>query len=148
MGADGRERHSSSTGTTEIVDGSGGHGHQAQVTTDSRLAASDFTHFGALRVSLGTSGALPVRVHRRGHPRLRLDPVPGRAPGQDAALSAAEPDRDGASRTQVQLSWDASTDDVGVTAYDIYRTAPDRQRGAACRVPINRYRRERPTTTM
>ena len=47
----------SPSGVTEIVVGSGGHGLQGQVSTDSRLAASDFTDYGALRLSLGTDGA-------------------------------------------------------------------------------------------
>ncbi len=112
----------SSNGTTEIIDGSGGHGHQAPVTTDSRLAASDFTHFGALRLSLGTAGAGYQFVSTAG---TTLDsgsiPCKGSAtdttpPSQPQNLTATA-----VSRTQVQLSWDASTDDVGVTAYDIYR---------------------------
>jgi hypothetical protein len=112
----------SSTGTTEIVDGSGGHGHQAQVTTDSRLAASDFTHFGALRLSLGTSGAGYQFVSTAGA-TLDSGSIPCRGgrrdttpPSQPQNLTATA-----LSRTQVQLSWDASTDDVGVTAYDVYR---------------------------
>ena len=111
-------------GTTEIVDGSGGHGHQAQVTTDSRLVASDFTHFGALRLSLGTAGASYQFVSTAG---TTLDsgsiPCQGSGGGQDKT-PPSQPQNLAAtalSRTQVQLSWDASTDDVGVTAYDIYR---------------------------
>jgi chitodextrinase len=111
-------------GTTEIVDGSGGHGHQAQVTTDSRLVASDFTHFGALRLSLGTAGAGYQFVSTAG---TTLDsgsiPCQGSGGGQDKT-PPSQPQNLAAtalSRTQVQLSWDASTDDVGVTAYDIYR---------------------------
>jgi len=47
----------SPNGVTEFVSGAGGHGHQSGVSTDSRLAASDFTDFGALRLALGSSGA-------------------------------------------------------------------------------------------
>ena len=110
-----------------IVAGSGGHGHQAQVTTDSRLVASDFTHFGALRLALGSCrGRLPVRHHRGDHRSTPArSPVRARAgavPGHDAARPSRRTSRPPpVSRTQVQLSWDASTDNVGVTAYDIYR---------------------------
>ena len=108
-------------GVTEFVAGSGGHGHQAQLTTDSRLAASDFTHFGALRLALGSSGAEYQFVTTGGTTidsgslscQGGSDTTP---PSQAQNLAATA-----VSRTQVQLSWGASTDDVGVTAYDIYR---------------------------
>jgi chitodextrinase len=112
----------SAKGVTEFVAGGGGHGLQQAVKTDSRLAASDFTHYGALRLSLGTSGASYEYVTTSG---TTVDsgslPCEGTttdttAPTQPQNLTAAA-----VSRTQVQLSWDASTDNVGVTAYDIYR---------------------------
>jgi chitodextrinase len=112
------------TGTTEIVDGSGGHGHQTAVTTDSRLVSSDFTHFGALRVSLGIAGAGYQFVSTAG---ATLDsgsiPCQGGNGGQDTT-PPSQPQNltaTAVSRTQVQLSWNASTDTVGVTAYDIDR---------------------------
>jgi hypothetical protein len=91
------------------------------VTTDSRLAASDFTHFGALRLALGSSGAEYQFVTTGGTTidsgslscESGSDTTP---PSQPQNLTATA-----VSRTQVQLSWDASTDNVGVTAYDIYR---------------------------
>lgn len=112
----------SSNGVTEFVSGAGGHGHQAQKTTDSRLAASDFTHFGALRLSLGTSGA-GYQFVTTGGTTADSGSIPCKGtttdttpPSQPQNLTATA-----VSRTQVQLSWDASTDNVGVTAYDIYR---------------------------
>ena len=113
-------------GTTEIVDGSGGHGHQAQVTTDSRLIASDFTHFGALRLSLGTAGAGYQFVSTAGA-TLDSGSIPCQGSGGGGGQDKTPPSQPqnltatALSRTQVQLSWDASTDNVGVTAYDIYR---------------------------
>lgn len=111
-------------GTTEIVDGSGGHGHQARATTDSRLVASDFTHYGALRLSLGTAGAGYQFVDTAGE---TLDSgsvsCQGGNGGQDT-MPPSQPQSLTAtalSRTQVQLSWTAAADNVGVTAYDIYR---------------------------
>lgn len=109
-------------GVTEIVDGSGGHGHQAQVATDSRLASSDFTDFGALRLTLGSSGAAYQFITTSGVtkdsgsvacPGSGTDTTP---PSQPQNLTATA-----VSRTQVQLSWSDSTDNVGVTSYDIYR---------------------------
>jgi chitodextrinase len=117
-----------SNGTTEIVDGSGGHGHQAQVSSDSRLVSSDFTHFGAVRLSLGSSGAGFQFVDTAGD-TLDSGSIPcqgsgGGGGGGGDTTPPTQPQNVSAtalSRTQVQLSWDASTDNVGVTAYDIYR---------------------------
>jgi chitodextrinase len=109
-------------GVTEIVAGSGGHGHQKQMSTDSRLAASDFTHFGALRLALGNSGAEYQFVTTGG---TTIDS--GSVPCQGAPPDTTPPSQPqnltatALSQGQVQLSWDASTDNVGVTAYDIYR---------------------------
>lgn len=47
----------SPTGVTEFIVGTGGHGHQSAVTTDSRLVTSDFTDLGALKLTLGPTGA-------------------------------------------------------------------------------------------
>ena len=111
----------SPSGVTEIVAGSGGHGLQGQVATDSRLAASDFTDYGALRLSLGTDGASYQYVSTAGATidsgsvtcAGGQDTSP---PTQPTGLTATE-----ISPTQVQLGWNDSTDNVGVTAYDIYR---------------------------
>jgi chitodextrinase len=109
-------------GVTEIVAGSGGHGHQGQVGTDSRLAASDFTDFGALKLSLGASGAAYQFVTTGGATQ-DAGSVPCKGAGNDTTPPSAPQNlaATAVSRTQVQLSWDDSTDNVGVTAYDIYR---------------------------
>jgi chitodextrinase len=112
----------SPTGVTEIIDGSGGHGHQTSQTTDSRLAAADFTDFGALRLTLNNAGAAYQFVTTAGKtvdsgsvacPGAGSDSTPPSQP-QNLAVTAI-------SRTQVQLSWAASADNVGVTGYTIYR---------------------------
>jgi hypothetical protein len=111
-----------SNGVTEFVAGSGGHGLQKQVTTDSRLAASDFTHYGALRLALGSSGA-EYQFVTTGGPTTDSGSVSCKGGGPDTT-PPSQPQNIKAtavSRTQVQLSWDASTDNVGVTGYDIYR---------------------------
>jgi Bacterial Ig domain/Fibronectin type III domain/Calcineurin-like phosphoesterase len=112
----------SPAGVTEIVDGSGGHGHQAQVSTDSRLAASDFTDFGALKLTLGSAGAAYQFVTTSGT-TADSGSVPCQGAGRDTT-PPSQPQNLAAtavSRTQVQLTWDDSTDNVGVTDYDIYR---------------------------
>jgi chitodextrinase len=110
-------------GVTEFVSGAGGHGHQKQVSTDSRLAASDFTDFGALRLALGSSGASYQFVTTSGT-TVDSGSLPCEGSGGTDTTPPSQPQNLSAtavSRTQVQLSWDASTDNVGVTAYDIYR---------------------------
>jgi len=112
----------STTGVTEIVDGSGGHGLQNQVSTDSRLVASNFTDFGAMRLALGTAGLGYQFVSTEGKTidsgsvacqAKTKDTSPPTQPGNLTATAL--------SSTQVQLSWTESADNVGVTAYDIYR---------------------------
>ena len=113
----------SATGVTELVSGAGGHGHQNQVTTDSRLAASDFTHYGALRLALGSAGAGYQFVTTSGA-TVDSGSIPCEGIGGTDTTPPSQPQNLTAtvvSRTQVQLSWDASTDNVGVTSYDIYR---------------------------
>lgn len=112
----------SPSGVTEIVDGSGGHGLQQAVTTDSRLVASDFAHYGALRLTLGSAGAGFQFVSTAGTTidsgSVACDPTAAddTAPSQPLNLAATA-----ISPTQVKLTWDDSTDNVGVTSYDVYR---------------------------
>ena len=112
----------SPTGVTEIVAGSGGHGLQRQVRTDSRLAVSDFTDFGAMRLALGTAGFGYQFVSTAG---TTIDS--GSIACQPTAQDTSPPTQPGnltataLSPTQVQLNWTESADDVGVTKYDIYR---------------------------
>jgi len=111
----------SPSGVTEIVAGSGGHGLQNQVTADSRLAASDFTDYGALRLSLGTAGASYQFVSTAG---TTIDSGSVTCSGSQDTSPPSQPTgltATAMSPTQVQLSWNDSTDNVGVTAYDIYR---------------------------
>ena len=113
----------SATGVTEFVSGAGGHGHQSQVNTDSRLAASDFTHYGALRLALGSAGASYQFVTTSGT-TVDSGSIPCEGTGATDTTPPSQPQNLTAaavSRTQVRLSWDASTDNVGVTSYDIYR---------------------------
>jgi hypothetical protein len=110
---------------TEFVIGSGGHGIQTFAATDSRLVRgfdSAPEHFGALRFELNRSGAAFQFVTIEG---ATLDsgsvscsgaPSDESPPTTPTNLSATAP-----WARQVDLTWTSSTDDVGVTGYDIYR---------------------------
>ena len=67
---------------------------------------------------------LRVRAHRRGRQPLRPEQH-GHGHGQRArhreAHGARQPARDARRLDQVDLTWDASSDNVGVTGYEIYR---------------------------
>lgn len=107
-------------GTTEFVVGTGGHSAGSFVTTDSRLAASA-TGFGALELTLNQGGAGYSFVSTA-HTVLdsgsischaTSDTTPPSVPGGLSAVAA--------SKTQVDLSWSPSSDNVGVTGYDVFR---------------------------
>jgi hypothetical protein len=112
-------------GTTEFVVGTGGHGIQSFIRTDSRMVRGFDTPpeaFGALRLELNQHGAAFQFVDTE-NSTLDSGSVPcSGAPSDTAAptsptnLRAAAP---GANR--VDLTRTSSTDNVGVTGYDIYR---------------------------
>ena len=113
-----------SGGVTEFVVGGSGHGIQEFVLNDNRLAKGFDSpdSFGALRLQLNqdgagyqyvnTAGAVldSGSVHCSGAP---ADTTPPSKP-TNVAATAIDSNR-------VQLTWIASTDNVGVTGYDIYR---------------------------
>jgi len=115
----------SSTGITEFVAGGGGHGIQQFTVTDNRMAIGYDTSpysFGALRLQLNQDGAGFQYINHQG---IVLDsgaipcsgaPADTTAPSTPANLTATTH-----SATQVDLSWDNSTDNVGIAGYDIYR---------------------------
>jgi chitodextrinase len=115
----------SSTGITQFVAGGGGHGIQNFVTTDSRMAAGFDTSpnsLGSLRFVLNQYGASFQYINYVG---TVLDsgaiPCSG-APTDSAAPSApANLTATAVTSTQADLSWTASSDNVGVAGYDIYR---------------------------
>ncbi|HEY3312200.1 MAG TPA: Ig-like domain-containing protein [Anaerolineales bacterium] len=112
-------------GITEFVVGAGGQGTQTFVTTDSRLAVgfdASPASMGALRLQLNQDGASYQYINYQG---LLLDsgaihcsgaPVDTTLPSTPANLTASV-----FSSTQADLAWNASTDNVGVVAYDIFR---------------------------
>ncbi|MFL5838888.1 MAG: fibronectin type III domain-containing protein, partial [Thermoleophilaceae bacterium] len=115
--------NASSNGVTEFVAGTGGHSEQSFVGTDPRVAAAfSNTQFGALRMELNSSGAAYQFVTAAGQ---RLDsgsvqcpgsPKDTTAPTTPSGLTATAK-----SRAEIDLSWNQSNDNVGVTGYDIYR---------------------------
>jgi hypothetical protein len=115
----------STTGITQFVAGGGGHGTQQFITSDSRLVVgfdSTPNAFGALRLQLNQYGAGYQYINTAG---VMLDsgsvPCSG-APSDTAAPSKPAGLRATASNPQlVRLTWNPSTDNVGVTGYSIYR---------------------------
>jgi hypothetical protein len=115
----------SSTGITQFVAGGGGHGIQNFVTTDSRMAVGFDTSpnsLGSLRFELNQYGASFQYINYLG---AVLDsgavpcngaPTDSSAPSAPTNLTAVE-----GSSTQADLSWNTSSDNVGVAGYDIYR---------------------------
>ena len=112
-------------GITQFVVGSGGHGIQAFVRSDNRLAVGFDTSpaaFGALRLELNAQGAAYRFDDKQG---ATLDsgsvqcggtPADTIAPAAPSSLSA-----DASSGTSVTLTWVGPIDNVGVTGYEIYR---------------------------
>ena len=115
----------SPTGITEFIAGGGGHGLQTIATSDSRVAFSDYLNpqaFGALRLALNPGGVTFSYINSSG---VTLDSgviscnkggADTQAPSVPAGLTA-----NAASAIEADLAWQASTDNVGVTGYTIYR---------------------------
>ncbi len=107
-------------GITEFVAGTGGHSQGSFVTTDSRVAASA-TGFGALQLTLNQTGAgysyvsSSRTVLDSGSIACRSikDTTPPAVPSGLTAVPA--------SKSQIDLSWNPSSDNVGVTGYDVFR---------------------------
>jgi hypothetical protein len=128
-----------SGGVTEFVVAAGGHGIQEFARTDPRLAKGFDTPstFGALRLQLNQDGAGYQYINTAG---VMMDsgsvlcsgaPADVISPSKPTNLHATAIDSN-----MVELTWKASTDNVGVTGYSIYRdgslltTVP----------PVTRYR--------
>jgi fibronectin type 3 domain-containing protein len=111
----------SPTGVTEIIAGTGGHALGSFITSDSRVVASA-AEFGALRLDLNTGGATFQFVNTQGQLRdsgsvacdtSGTDTTP---PSDPSGLTATA-----TYKTNIDLSWNASSDNIGVTGYKIYR---------------------------
>jgi len=112
-------------GATQFVLGAGGHGVQSFTRTDSRLAfGSDQvpTSYGALRLALNSGGAAFDYRSTAGNV-LDSGTVACSGAGPDTLAPTTPTDLQAVATTgiQVDLSWQASTDNVGVDAYRILR---------------------------
>ncbi len=108
-------------GITEIIVGSGGHGHQEQVVTDSRLVAADFANFGALRLNLfPTSATFSFQTPTGSVEDSGLlsckgtaDSIAPEAPGSVSAAANGP--------GEIDVTWNAATDNVGVAGYEVFK---------------------------
>jgi hypothetical protein len=125
-------------GVTQFVLGGGGHGIQAFSRTDSRMVAGADTvpnAYGALRLELNSNGAAFEYRNTQGS-ALDSGTVPCTGAGADTTAPSAPSDlrADAVHGGQVDLTWSASTDDVGVDHYVVRRngvpigTTPAHQR--------------------
>jgi chitodextrinase len=108
------------TGPTELVVGTGGHALGAFPSASGNVAATAL-QFGAMRLDLGANGATYQFVSTAGQ---TLDSGSVQCGGSADATAPTKPANLTAtaqSRTQIGLSWTASTDNVGVTGYEIWR---------------------------
>ncbi len=115
----------SPTGITEFVAGMAGHGLQTITGSDSRVVYWNDTvpqAFGVVKLELNPDGAAFYYINTSG---MVLDSgtiacakngADTQAPSTPAGLTA-----NAASATQVNLAWQASSDNTGVQGYTIYR---------------------------
>ena len=103
------------SGITEIVTGTGGHALGNFVTTDSRVVASA-TQFGATKLTLNPAGAT-YQFETTGGQTLDSGSLQctsslrdTTAPTTPTSLTATA-----GYKTRIDLSWNTSTDNVGVT---------------------------------
>jgi PKD repeat protein len=111
----------SSTGITEIIVGSGGHGTQNLVTPDPRLLASDFADLGALKLNLfDTSATFQFQTPTGSVVDSGLIPCQNTtdttAPTAPAGVTATA---NGGG--EIDLGWSGSTDNVAVAGYEVYK---------------------------
>ncbi len=111
----------SASGITELVDGTGGHGSGSFVTTDARMLASSALP-GAMQLTFNAAGAGYRFVTTTGQTldsgSVKCNPgaADTSAPSAPTGLAAV-----GTYKTQVDMSWTASLDNVGITGYRIFR---------------------------
>jgi chitodextrinase len=119
-----RDGSPSPAGTTQFVAGTGGKSVYKFASTDPRMVKGFDTApngYGALRLDLGSAGLSYRYVNVNGS-RLDHGSI-GCTPGASDSTSPTMPTNVSASYSggRVHVSWNESTDDVGITSYDIYR---------------------------
>jgi hypothetical protein len=112
----------STGGMTEIVVGSGGHGFYAFPPTPDPRRVAGYVGAGALRMELNPTG-LDFRFVATSQGLIDSGSIAcrGLAPDTTPPSVPAGLQASASSTTTVDLAWSASTDDVGVTGYDVYR---------------------------
>jgi hypothetical protein len=120
------------TGITQFVVGSGGHAIQSFVRTDPRLAVgadSAPAAYGALRMELNAGGAAYRYEGYKGPTVLDSGALTCSGAAQDTTPPSVPAGLAGSatSSNSVDLSWSASTDNVGVVGYDVKRDGPGGQ---------------------
>ena len=119
-----RDLNSDPSGMTQFVLGAGGHGVQAFVASDPRVAAGADTTaaYGALKLDLNQHGTAFSYVDTDGDSidsgsiQCSGSPIDTTAPSVPAGVSAVA-----ISSAQVDIDWSPSSDNVGVTSYTVYR---------------------------
>jgi chitodextrinase len=112
-------------GATQFVVGAGGHGIQIFSREDARMvtgADSSPNAYGALFLTLNIDGAEYSYVNIAGDVR-DAGIIPCRGTGSDTLAPSvpANLTASSVSSAHIDLSWDASSDNVGVAGYTIYR---------------------------
>ena len=108
-------------GVTYVVSGNGGNGFNTfQLAQPSWSAYRQASYYGYLRVTVAPSSIQVSEIRADTGTVIDSTTIAGQAdtipPSQPTNLTATAP-----TATRVDLGWTASTDNVGVTAYDIYR---------------------------
>jgi fibronectin type 3 domain-containing protein len=111
----------SPNGVTELVAGAGGHALGVFVTSDSRVVATA-TQFGALRFELNNEGAA-YQFDNTNNQVLDSGSVPCDPSASDIVAPTAPTNLTATAsyKTRIDLAWNQSSDNVGVTGYEIYR---------------------------
>ena len=111
----------SASGITELISGGGGHALGTFPGSDSRVAFKA-AEFGAVRLGLNAAGAAyqfttaTGTTLDSGSVKCDTSTVDNANPSAPATLTATAP-----YKSRIELAWDESTDNVGVTGYRIYR---------------------------
>jgi hypothetical protein len=117
----------SSTGPTEFVVGTGGHSLQSFVSSDPRVAYSLAGSFGAIQLDLNPGGASYQYITTGGGTvdsgivACNPDGTDTTPPTTPTNLNASTVAQTSISPGLVNLTWSASTDNVAVANYTIYR---------------------------
>ena len=117
----------SPSGPTEIVVGTGGHSLQSFVSSDPRVAYSLSGSFGAMQLDLNPGGASYQYMTTGGGTvdsgTIACNPngTDTTPPSTPTSLNATTVAQTSISPGLVNLTWSASTDNVAVASYKIYR---------------------------